>query len=208
MERYIVIEGNIGAGKTSLVTKLADDIGMNLVLEQYADNPFLPKFYANPARFSFQLEVSFLADRYRQLKASVLQGNIDASVVIADYYFVKSLIFARVTLQSDDFELYKQLFDIIWQQLPKPSLYVYLNSPIERVAQNIKERGREYEQNIELEYLMKIQDSYFEYFSSEKDFPIVVVDTARIDFVNRYEDYEKMKQIINRNDYQKGITYL
>jgi deoxyguanosine kinase len=154
--QYIVIEGNIGAGKTSFATRLANDLNARLILEQYADNPFLPKFYDNPDRYSFPLELSFLAARYKQLAGELSQTNLFNPVTVADYYFVKSLIFARNTLPDDEFTLYRQLFDIIWQQLPKPSMYFYLHSPVERLLQNIKMRGREYEQNIKAEYLTKI----------------------------------------------------
>ena len=157
--QYIVIEGNIGAGKTTLAGMLARDCNARLVLEQFADNPFLPKFYSEPDRYSFPLELAFLAERYRQLNTNVYQPELFNSVTIADYYFVKSLIFARITLHGDEFALYRQLFDIIMQRLPLPSLYVYLHSPVERLLRNIATRGRDYEQNITANYLADIQQS-------------------------------------------------
>lgn len=206
--QYIVIEGNIGAGKSSLVNMLAADLGARIVLEQYADNPFLPKFYDNPEKYSFALELSFLAERYRQLNENVTQPDLFQTLTIADYYFVKSLIFARITLGDDEFNLYRQLFNIIWQNIPMPSLYVYLHSSVERVMRNIKMRGREYEQNIDAEYLTKIQNSYLDYFKTASRFPIVVINTTELDFVHNQADYEKLKTIITQQKFQNGVTYI
>jgi len=206
--QYIVIEGNIGAGKSSLVNMLAADLGARIVLEQYADNPFLPKFYDNPEKYSFALELSFLAERYRQLNENVTQPDLFQTLTIADYYFVKSLIFARITLGDDEFNLYRQLFNIIWQNIPMPSLYVYLHSSVERVMRNIKTRGREYEQNIDAEYLTKIQNSYLDYFKTASRFPIVVINTTELDFVHNQADYEKLKTIITQQKFQNGVTYI
>ena len=206
--QYIVIEGNIGAGKSTLVNMLAADTGARVVLEQYADNPFLPKFYSNPAKYSFPLELSFLAERYRQLNDKIAQTDLFQTLTIADYYFVKSLIFARITLEDDEFSLYRQLFDIIWQHIPMPSLYVYLNSSVERVMRNIKARGREYEQNIDPEYLSKVQDSYLNYFKTASKFPIVVINTTEMDFVHNQADYDKLKEIILQRQFPAGVTYV
>ena len=206
--QYIVIEGNIGAGKSSFANMLAADLGARIVLEQYADNPFLPKFYGNPEKYSFALELSFLAERYRQLNEHVTQPDLFQSLTIADYYFVKSLIFARITLGDDEFNLYRQLFNIIWQNIPMPSLYVYLHSSVERVMRNIRTRGREYEQNIDTEYLTKIQNSYLDYFKTASRFPIVVINTTELDFVHNRADYEKLKTIITRQEFPNGVTYI
>ena len=206
--QYIVVEGNIGAGKTTLAEMLARDCNARLVLEQYADNPFLPKFYANPDKYSFPLELSFLAERYRQLNDKIAQTDLFQTLTIADYYFVKSLIFARITLEDDEFTLYRQLFDIIWQHIPMPSLYVYLHSSVERVMRNIKIRGREYEQNIDPEYLRKVQDSYLDYFKTASKFPIVVIDTTEMDFVHNQADYAKLKDIILQRQFPAGVTYV
>lgn len=206
--QYIVIEGNIGAGKSTLVNMLAADTGARVVLEQYADNPFLPKFYSNPAKYSFPLELSFLAERYRQLNDKIAQTDLFQTLTIADYYFVKSLIFARITLEDDEFSLYRQLFDIIWQHIPMPSLYVYLHSSVERVMRNIKARGREYEQNIDPEYLSKVQNSYLNYFKTASKFPIVVINTTEMDFVHNQADYDKLKEIILKWQFPAGVTYV
>lgn len=206
--QYIVVEGNIGAGKSTLANMLASDIGARVVLEEFADNPFLPKFYADPKKYGFQLELSFLAERYRQLNTHLNQPELFMPTTIADYYFVKSLIFARVTLTDDEFALYRQLFDIIWQHIPLPTLYVYLNSSVERLMNNIAMRGRDYEQSIKPEYLTDIQQSYREYFKSANKFPIVVIDTTNIDFVHNRADYEFLKKSIFDHSYPNGVTYL
>ena len=144
---YIVIEGNIGAGKTSLAKRISGDFNGKLILERFADNPFLPKFYKDPERYSFPLELSFLADRYNQLKRELSDRDLFKSFTIADYYFMKSLIFARATLSDDEYNLYRQIFEIIYSTLPKPDLFVYLHVDPDNLLMNIKKRGRDYEQN-------------------------------------------------------------
>ncbi len=204
--KYIVIEGNIGAGKSTLVNKLADQYNGKIILEQFHDNPFLPKFYSNPERYSFPLELSFLAARYKQLNAEISSTDLFKAFTIADYYFVKSLVFARSTLNEDEFNLYRQLFSIIYQQLPLPNLYIYLHASPERLLENIALRGREYEKTITADYLIQIQKSYFEYFKTENRFPIVIIETTHIDFVNNPADYEKLKALILNKDYEKGLN--
>jgi deoxyadenosine/deoxycytidine kinase len=204
--KYIVIEGNIGAGKTTLVNRIADELNGKVILEQYHDNPFLPKFYKNPERYSFPLELSFLAARYKQLNSEISATDLFKSFTIADYYFVKSLVFARSTLHEDEFNLYRQLFNIIYQQLPLPNLYVYLHTSPERLLKNIALRGRDYEQNISADYLIQIQKSYFEYFKTEIRFPIVVVETSAIDFVANATDYKKITDVIFNSNFEKGIN--
>ncbi|RLD63708.1 MAG: hypothetical protein DRJ01_03045 [Bacteroidetes bacterium] len=203
---YIVIEGNIGAGKTSLSKMLAEKFNAKLILEQFADNPFLPKFYDNPDRYSFPLELSFLADRYNQLKKDLSHRDLFKSFTISDYYFMKSLIFSKSTLQDDEYNLYRQIFDIIYNQLPKPDLYVYLHLTTDNLIKNIKKRGRDYEQNITEDYLKKIQNSYFDYFKQQKDFRTLIIDTNDIDFVNNHKDYELIIDTIFNNEYKIGTN--
>lgn len=203
---YIVIEGNIGAGKTTLATKIAREYSARLVLEQFADNPFLPKFYKNPDRYAFPLEMSFLSERYNQLKHELSQPELFTEFTIADYYFAKSLIFARNTLQPDEFTLYHQIYSIIYEQLPKPDLYVYLHVSIERLLKNIRNRGRSYESDITAEYLEKIQDGYFSFFRQENNIPFLILDTTMIDFVENQEDYAKIKQLVLEGSYHSGTT--
>ena len=203
---YIVIEGNIGAGKTSLSKLISENFNAKLILEQFADNPFLPKFYKNPDRYSFPLELSFLADRYNQLKKDLSHRDLFKSFTVSDYYFMKSLIFSKSTLQDDEYNLYRQIFDIIYNQLPKPDLYVYLHLNTENLMKNIKKRGRDYEQNITEDYLKKIQNGYFDYFKQQEDFRILIIDTNNIDFVNNKEHYKLIVDTIFNNEYKIGTN--
>lgn len=193
---YIAIEGNIGAGKTTLATKISEDFNAKLVLERFADNPFLPKFYKDQNRYAFPLEMSFLADRYQQLADDLSQFDLFADFVVADYHIFKSLIFAKVTLQEDEFRLYKTLFDIIYKEMPKPDLYVYLYQNTERLLKNIKKRGRSYEQEIPAEYLDKINQGYLDYMKTQTDLNVLVIDVSDFDFVKRQEDYVTILQAI------------
>ncbi|MFH6969412.1 2-amino-4-hydroxy-6-hydroxymethyldihydropteridine diphosphokinase [Flavobacterium sp. FlaQc-28] len=186
---YIAFEGNIGAGKTTLVHKIADDFNAKTVLERFADNPFLPKFYKDQNRYAFPLEMSFLADRYQQLSDDLAQFDLFKDFIVADYHIFKSLIFAKITLAEDEYRLYRNLFDIIYKEMPKPDLYVYLYQNTERLLQNIKKRGRSYEQNIEAEYLDKINNGYLEYIKSQFDLNVLIIDVSNRDFVKKQEDY-------------------
>lgn len=201
-----MIEGNIGAGKTSLATRISKKFNARLILEQFSENPFLPKFYRDPERYSFPLELSFLAARYHQLHRELTSPDLFSSFTVADYFFSKSLIFSKVTLQDDEFNLYRTLFDIIHQQLPKPDLYVYLYVTVDKVLENIHHRGRDYEQDIEPGYLEKIQEGYFEYLRSLNDQPVLILDINKIDFVGREEDYLKVESAIFEGDYLKGLN--
>lgn len=204
--KFITIEGNIGAGKTTLTKKIAEEYNARILLEQFSDNPFLPKFYQNPEKYSFILEMSFLADRYIQLKNDLQALNLFQPFLISDYYFSKSLIFAKTTLKNDEYKLYRKLFNIIYKSLPKPDLYVYLHVDIEKLLLNIHKRGRDYEQTINKDYLKKINNNYFDYFKQQADISFLIIDTSGIDFVNYQNDYEKIKNTIFNNDYPKGIS--
>ncbi|SHM49013.1 2-amino-4-hydroxy-6-hydroxymethyldihydropteridine diphosphokinase [Flavobacterium chilense] len=186
---YIAFEGNIGAGKTTLVHKIAEDFNAKTVLERFADNPFLPKFYKDQNRYAFPLEMSFLADRYQQLSDDLAQFDLFKDFIVADYHIFKSLIFAKITLAEDEYRLYRNLFDIIYKEMPKPDLYVYLYQNTERLLQNIKKRGRNYEQNIEAAYLDKINNGYLEYIKSQTDLNVLIIDVSDRDFVKKHEDY-------------------
>ncbi len=186
---YIAIEGNIGAGKTTLASKLAEDCNAKLVLERFADNPFLPKFYKDQSRYAFPLEMSFLADRYQQLSDDLAQFDLFKDFVVADYHIFKSLIFAKVTLQEDEFRLYKTMFDIIHKEMPKPDLYVYLYQNTDRLLRNIKKRGRSYEQEIEASYLEKINQGYLDYIKTQTDLNVLIIDVSELDFVKNQADY-------------------
>jgi 2-amino-4-hydroxy-6-hydroxymethyldihydropteridine diphosphokinase len=186
---YIAIEGNIGAGKTTLATKIAEDFNAKIVLERFADNPFLPKFYKDQSRYAFPLEMSFLADRYQQVADDLGQFDLFKDFIIADYHIFKSLIFAKVTLADEEFRLYKTLFDIIYKEMPKPDLYVYLYQNTSRLLQNIKQRGRSFEQEIAPDYLDKINNGYLDYIKSQKDINVLIIDVSDKDFVKNQLDY-------------------
>lgn len=205
---YLVIEGNIGAGKTTLAQMISEKHRAKLVLEQFADNPFLPKFYQNQEQYSFPLEMAFLAERYNQLNRELSHFDLFSPFTVSDYYFMKSLIFAQNTLQPDEYNLYRQFFTIIYDKVPKPDLYVYLHKDTDLLLKNIARRGRSYETYITKEYLEKITQGYFGYFRQQSDFPILIIDTNGIDFVNQPEDFEKLRSAIFNTQYNKGITRL
>ncbi len=186
---YVAFEGNIGAGKTTLATKIAEDFNAKSVLERFADNPFLPKFYKDQNRYAFPLEMSFLADRYKQLSDDLSQFDLFKDFVVADYHIFKSLIFAKITLADDEYRLYSNLFHIIYKEMPKPDLYVYLYQNSERLLQNIKKRGRSYEQEIRAEYLDKINTGYLDYIKSQTDLNVLIIDVSDRDFVKNHADY-------------------
>lgn len=186
---YIAFEGNIGAGKTTLTTQIAQDFNAKTVLERFADNPFLPKFYEDQNRYAFPLEMSFLADRYKQLSDDLAQFDLFKDFIVADYHIFKSLIFAKITLLEDEYRLYRTLFDIVYREMPKPDLYVYLYQNTERLLENIKKRGRDYEQKIPAEYLNKINNGYLDYIKSQTDLNVLIIDVSDRDFVKNQEDY-------------------
>ena len=179
---YVVIEGNIGAGKTTLARRIAEQFNAHLILEHFADNPFLPKFYNEPEKYSFPLELSFLASRYKQLKEELVPQDLFKSFSVADYYFMKSLVFAASTLDGDEYNLYRQIFYIIYGSITKPDIYVYLHLNPDRLLQNIANRGRPYEKKITKEYLQKIQDSYFAFFKQNRENRYLIIDINEIDF--------------------------
>ena len=186
---YIAIEGNIGAGKTSLATKISHDFNAKLILERFADNPFLPKFYEDPNRYAFTLEMSFLADRYQQISDDLAQLDLFKDFVVSDYDIFKSLIFSKITLNEDEFNVYRKLFYLMYKDMAKPELYVYLYQNTERLQQNIKKRGRDYEQNIADDYLEKINTGYLEFLKTQKEFNVKIIDVSDRDFVANRSDY-------------------
>ncbi|MBN1985208.1 MAG: deoxynucleoside kinase [Prolixibacteraceae bacterium] len=206
--QFLVIEGNIGAGKTTLAKMLAEDTNAKLILEQFADNPFLPKFYENQERYSFPLELSFLADRYNQIKKEVLNLDLFHSMLISDYYFSKTSIFAQTTLKTDEYRLFRQIFDIVSESMPKPDLYVYLHCHVENLLKNIGIRGRNYEKHIQPEYLEKIKEGYFNFLKQDHNFPVLIIDTNNIDFVQDREHYIQLKEAIFNTVYKNGVNRL
>lgn len=201
---FIAIEGCIGAGKTSLATKISQQFNAKLILEGFEDNPFLPKFYHEPQKYAFPLELSFLADRFSQLKNQLVTKEIFSAFTVSDYYIIKSLIFAQKTLERDELNLYNRLFSIINSSLPRPDLLVYLYVDIDRLQRNIRKRGRSYEQQIEDVYLEKIQQGYFDFIKQQQDLRVLVIDTNNIDFVNSEDDYQKLIDVIMQ-EYPVGV---
>lgn len=193
---YIAIEGNIGAGKTSLTKMIAEDFNAKTVLERFADNPFLPKFYEDKERYAFPLEMSFLADRYQQLTDDLAQFDLFKNFIVSDYYIFKSLIFAQVTLQDDEYFLYRKMFDIMYKEISKPDLYIYLYQKTPRLLENIKKRGREYEQNIAPEYLDNIHSGYATFIKTEENLKTLIIDVSELDFVNHPDDYTNIIKLI------------
>ena len=187
--KYIAIEGNIGAGKTSLAKKISIDFNSKLILERFADNPFLPKFYEEPDRYAFTLEMSFLAERYQQITDDLSQLNIFSDSIVSDYDIFKSLIFSKITLSEDEFALYRKLFFSMYKDILKPDLYIYLNQNIDRLKENIKKRGRDYEQNIDSKYLKNINSGYLDFHKTQTDLNIKIIDINDMDFVNNRIDY-------------------
>jgi 2-amino-4-hydroxy-6-hydroxymethyldihydropteridine diphosphokinase len=186
---YIAIEGNIGAGKTSLAKKISCDFNAKLILERFADNPFLPKFYEDATRYAFTLEMSFLADRYQQISDDLSQLDLFKDFIVSDYDVFKSLIFSKITLQEDEFKLYRKLFYLMYKDIAKPDLYIYLYQNTERLQENIKKRGRDYEQNIADEYLEKINTGYLEFLKSQTEFNVKIIDISDKDFIANRQDY-------------------
>ena len=195
---YIAFEGNIGAGKTTLTTRIAEDFNAKTVLERFADNPFLPKFYEDQNRYAFTLEMSFLADRYKQLSDDLAQFDLFKEFIVADYHIFKSLIFAKITLTEDEYRLYRTLFDIINREMPKPDLYIYLYQNSERLLHNIKKRGRSYEQKIPVDYLDKINSGYLDYIKSQTELNVLIIDVSNRDFVKNQADYVFVLEEIQR----------
>jgi 2-amino-4-hydroxy-6-hydroxymethyldihydropteridine diphosphokinase len=186
---YIAIEGNIGAGKTTLASMMSADFNARLILERFADNPFLPKFYEDPKRFAFTLEMSFLADRYQRISDDLSQLDLFSDFIVSDYDIYKSLIFSKITLEPDEFKLYRTLFKLMYKDIAVPDLYIYLYQSSEQLKSNIKKRGRDYEQQIELEYLEKINLGYLEFLKSQKEMRVKIIDITSRDFVSNRSDY-------------------
>lgn len=204
IHNFIAIEGTIGAGKTSLASKIAEEYNGKLILEQFADNPFLPKFYEDGDKYAFPLELSFLAERYQQLSDKLSSQDLFKNFTISDYLFNKSLIFAKKTLPNDLFGLYSKLFSIINASIPTPDLLVYLYLKVDKLKANIVMRGRSYEQSIAEDYLESIQQGYFEFLKQQQNMRILILDTNNIDFVKNPEDYQKVMHHINQ-EYSIGI---
>ncbi|HRE75495.1 MAG TPA: deoxynucleoside kinase [Flavobacteriales bacterium] len=203
--RFVAIEGNIGSGKTTLAKKLSTHWNARLVLEEFEDNPFLPRFYEDPRRHAFPLEMYFLAERFRQLSGENIQPDLFSRMTVSDYYLEKSLIFARNNLDDTEFQLFQRLYDIMFRSLAKPDLIVFLHLPVEQLLRNIKKRGRSYEQSITGEYLSNIQQIYMEHLATLRDFRILVLDYGNLDFAGSQDDFLLIEKVLN-TDFPVGIT--
>lgn len=205
--KYIAIEGNIGAGKTTLAQLLSEVYNGKLILEEFDENPYLSKFYENQEKYALQLEMSFLLDRYKQLNSILSEPNIFKDFIIADYMMAKSLLFAKINLNPGDFKLYSTFFDIIQKKLPKPEIIFYLHGDTEQLKKNIQKRGRSYEQNINRFYLGKIERIYFEYFKQNPGLKVVIIDINGKDWVSDMYAYESLLNVFEQH-YQTGMNYV
>jgi deoxyguanosine kinase len=203
---FITIEGNIGAGKTTLAHLLSKHYNARLILEEFADNPFLPKFYENPSLYAFPLELFFMAERFKQMKDLLQQKDMFQSLTISDYLFTKCLLFAKVNLPEDEFRLYQRLFDIINQQLIQPDILIYLHTPINKLQANIKKRNRSYEQKIPDEYLFNIQETYTHYIK-QHNIKTLFIDTSNADFLSNDKHLRVIIDAMDK-DYDEGQHYL
>lgn len=203
---FITIEGNIGAGKTTLAHLLSKHFNARLILEQFADNPFLPKFYDNPQQYAFPLELFFMAERFKQLKELIQQKDLFQNVTISDYLFTKCLLFAKVNLPEDEFRLYQRLFDIILQQVIQPDIVIYLHAPVTRLQENIRKRNRSYEQKIPDDYLFNIQETYTHYIK-QHNVRTIFVDVSNADFLGNEKHLQTIINALDR-DYPQGQHYL
>ncbi|MBJ60114.1 MAG: deoxynucleoside kinase [Flavobacteriales bacterium] len=202
--QFIAIEGNIGVGKTTFSRMLAKELKFRIILEKFADNPFLPKFYEHPERYAFSLELFFMAERYRQL-GDIRDQDLFSKGIVSDYFFVKSKLFAENNLNDDELLLFNRLSDIALKNLPKPDLLIYLHSDVERLQFNIKKRGRSFEQNISNDYLFDIQNKYFDFFKKHSHFPVLIVDVSEVDFVNQKDIFERLVALTTKS-HQKGLN--
>ena len=205
---FIVIEGNIGSGKTSLSKKIANNFNGKLILEEFADNPFLPKFYKEAERNAFPLELSFMAERFQQLSGEKSKADLFTEFRISDYSFFKSTLFAQNNLKEDELNLFNQLYHIMFSSVRKPDLLVYLHSKAKRLQENIKKRGRDYEQNIKDEYLKNIEDKYFDYLKKQNDFPVLILDVSEVDFIEDEKIYQQIISEIQNFDKSEKLKKL
>jgi deoxyguanosine kinase len=202
---FITIEGNIGAGKTTLAHLLSRHYNARLILEAFADNPFLPKFYENPQQFAFPLELFFMAERFKQLKDLIQQKDLFQNLTISDYLFTKCLLFAKINLPDDEFRLYQRLFDIMQQQVIQPDIVLYLHSPVNKLQQNIRKRNRPYEQKIQDDYLFNIQETYTHYIK-QHNIKTIIIDASDADFLGNEKHFKTVIDILEK-DYDEGQHY-
>jgi len=202
--QFIAIEGNIGTGKTTLSNLLAEEYGCRMILEQFTDNPFLPLFYDNPERYAFPVELFFMTERHKQLQEELAQTHLFQESIIADYFFIKTLLFAKNNLKEEEYRLFQRLFQVLNSTFPKPDLLVYLHRPVERLMYQIRKRGCAFEQDITGAYLEQIQASYLEFFRTENALPILIIELEDLDFANDPNGYQLVKDLIFQQ-YTPGV---
>jgi deoxyadenosine/deoxycytidine kinase len=201
--QFIAIEGNIGAGKTTLCKMMEADFGCRLILEQFTDNPFLPFFYENPERYAFPVELFFMTERHKQLQEALSQRELFSQLIVSDYFFIKTLLFAKNNLSDEEFRLFQRLFNTLNATFRKPELLVYLHRPVPDLLHNIRQRGREYEKNIQPAYLQSLQEAYFGYFKTETEVPVLIIDVEKVEFWHDRSAYEHILNLIAKN-YSQG----
>ncbi|MFZ1687384.1 MAG: deoxynucleoside kinase [Flavobacteriales bacterium] len=199
---YIAIEGLIGAGKTTLARRLCERFNGRLVLEEFDDNPFLPRFYDDPERYAFAVELGFLAQRYHQLKR-ISERELFTPLTIADYSIGKSLVFASVTLPPDEYALFRDLYTIMYTDLPQPELIVYLHLPMERVQERIQQRGRSYEQSIPLDYLARLQERYLDHLQKLNGPRVLIIDLSKTDLMHDVEAFDHVLEAMDNSAMQR-----
>ncbi len=203
--KFIAVEGNIGAGKTTLCRMLAEDHGCRLILEQFSENPFLPFFYENPERYAFSVELFFMTERHKQLQEELQQTNLFHGTVVADYFFLKTLLFAKNNLPAEEYRLFQRLFQILNAQFPKPELLVYIHRPVEYLLENIRKRGRTFESDISGSYLQQIQQAYLDFFRADLTQPTLIIEMEGHDFIQSPQIYRRIVELL-RHQYAPGIT--
>lgn len=201
---FIVVEGNIGAGKTTFCTKFSEKYNSKLILEQFTDNPFLPFFYENPERYAFQVELFFMTERHKQLQELLTQGELFHDSIISDYFFLKTLLFAKNNLKNEEYRLFQRLFNVLNSTFRKPNILVYLHRSVENLLKNIEKRGREYEKDIKPEYLQSLQNAYFDFFKTEREMPILIIDLEDLDFAEDELIFNRLIELVNKK-YEHGV---
>jgi len=205
--KFIAIEGNIGTGKTTMCNMLQEQFGCDLILEQFTDNPFLPYFYKDQARYGFPVELFFMTERYKQLSNFFAAPDIFNPQIFSDYFFMKTLLFAGNNLKDEEYRLFHRLFTILSKEFPKPDIIFYLHRPIDRLVENIKQRSRDMESEISKEYLLNIQNAYMDYFKNIVDFPVVILEIDDMDFVNKDADFQLIVEHFQK-EYAPGLTHI
>lgn len=202
--KYLCIEGNIGTGKTTFVQLINQEYNCEMILEEFQDNPFLPLFYKDRDRYAFSVELFFMTERYKQLQRQLVNQGLFHEFTIADYSFVKSLLFAKNNLIEEEYRLFQQLWQVLNSPFPKPDILVYFHRSIDQLCRMIDERGREYEKLIQPDYLLTIQNTYFDYFKNILTFPVLIIDLNDVNFIDNKKGYDAIKQIIART-YLPGV---